>query len=328
MTGELILIVEDNEALSQGLREWLQMVGYQVELAPNGKEGLRRLEARMPDIIISDITMPVMDGFEFFELVRTRPEWTTIPFLFLTARAEKKDVLIGKGLGADDYITKPWGPEELLTAVRVKLKRTQDIALAQLQLAYKDSLTVLANAIESRDAYTRGHVERVSAYAAVIAREMGWTEAQLTDLELGAILHDIGKIAVPEHILGKPGKLTDEEFAEMRKHPETGAFMIRNIPYLAAAIPCIRHHHERYDGEGYPDKLAGEAIPPAARLLTVADMFDAMTSDRPYREGLPVDEGVAAITVESGSHFDPHVVEAFTRACKKGLIAEAHATAG
>jgi putative two-component system response regulator len=327
MTGELILIVADNEALSQGLREWLQMVGYQVELAPNGKEGLRRLEARMPDIIISDISMPVMDGFEFFESVRTRPEWTTIPFLFLTARAEKKDVLIGKGLGADDYITKPWGPEELLTAVRVKLKRTQDIALAQLQLAYKDSLTVLANAIESRDAYTRGHVERVSAYAAVIAREMGWTEAQLADLELGAILHDIGKIAVPEHILGKPGKLTDEEFAEMRKHPETGAFMIRNIPYLAVAIPCIRHHHERYDGEGYPDKLAGEAIPLAARLLTVADMFDAMTSDRPYREGLPIDEGVAAITAEAGSHFDPHVVEAFARACQKGLIAEAHATA-
>ncbi len=163
MSGELILIVEDNEPLSQGLREWLQMVGYQVELAPNGKDGLRRLEAHMPDIIISDISMPVLDGFEFFESVRTRPEWTTIPFLFLTVRAEKKDVLIGKGLGADDYITKPWGPEELLTAIRVKLKRTQDIALAQLQAAYKDSLTVLANAIESRDAYTRGHVERVSA---------------------------------------------------------------------------------------------------------------------------------------------------------------------
>ncbi len=156
---------------------------------------------------------------------------------------------------------------------------------------------------------------------------MGWTEAQLADLELGAILHDSGKIAAPEHILGKPGKLPDEEFAEMRKHLETGTFIIRNIPYPAVAIPCIRHHHERYDGEGYPDKLAGEAILLAARLLTVADMFDAMTSDRPYREALPIDEGLAAIAAESGSHFDLRVVEAFTRACQQGLIAEAHATA-
>ncbi|MBI5053751.1 MAG: response regulator [Chloroflexi bacterium] len=317
MSGELILIVEDDAMLAQGLQDWLQFVGYRVQLASNGREALERLENVHPDIILADIIMPQMDGYQLFEAVRSRPELNAIPFLFLTGRAQKRDILIGKGLGADDYITKPWGPEELLTAIRVKLKRTKDIAFTQLQRAYKDSLTVLANAIEARDAYTRGHVERVSSYSVMIAREMEMDDDEVDEIELGAILHDIGKIHVHESILSKPGDLTPEEISEMRKHTEIGAFMVKDIPYLVPATPIIKYHHERYDGMGYPEGLSGEGIPLHARIMAIADLFDALTTLRSYHEALSPEEAVAYIQNEAGKHFDPKIVEVFVRAWQK-----------
>ncbi|MEK7810063.1 MAG: HD domain-containing phosphohydrolase [Chloroflexota bacterium] len=317
MSGELILIVEDDAMLSQGLQDWLQFVGYRVQLASNGREALERLENVHPNIILADIIMPEMDGYQLFEAVRSRPELNTIPFLFLTGRAQKSDVLIGKGLGADDYITKPWGPEELLTAIRVKLKRTKDIAFTQLQRAYKDSLTVLANAIEARDAYTRGHVERVSSYSVMIAREMEMDDDEVDEIELGAILHDIGKIHVHESILSKPGELTPQEISEMRKHTEIGAFMVKDIPYLVPATPIIKYHHERYDGKGYPEGLSGEDIPLHARIMAIADLFDALTTIRSYHEAFSPEEAVAYIQNEAGKHFDPKIVEVFVRAWQK-----------
>ncbi|MBI5350583.1 MAG: response regulator [Chloroflexi bacterium] len=317
MSGELILIVEDDAMLAQGLQDWLQFVGYRVQLASNGREALERLENVHPDIILADIIMPQMDGYQLFEAVRSRPELNAIPFLFLTGRAQKRDILIGKGLGADDYITKPWGPEELLTAIRVKLKRTKDIAFTQLQRAYKDSLTVLANAIEARDAYTRGHVERVSSYSVMIAREMEMDDDEVDEIELGAILHDIGKIHVHESILSKPGDLTPEEISEMRKHTEIGAFMVKDIPYLVPATPIIKYHHERYDGMGYPEGLSGEDIPLHARIMAIADLFDALTTLRSYHEALSPEEAVAYIQNEAGKHFDPKIVEVFVRAWRK-----------
>jgi len=317
MSGELILIVEDDAMLAQGLQDWLQFVGYRVQLAGNGREALERLENVHPDIILADIIMPEMDGYQLFEAVRSRPELNAIPFLFLTGRAQKRDILIGKGLGADDYITKPWGPEELLTAIRVKLKRTKDIAFTQLQRAYKDSLTVLANAIEARDAYTRGHVERVSSYSVMIAREMEMDDDEVDEIELGAILHDIGKIHVHESILSKPGDLTPDEISEMRKHTEIGAFMVKDIPYLVPATPIIKYHHERYDGNGYPEGLSGEDIPLHARIMAIADLFDALTTLRSYHEALSPEEAVAYIQNEAGKHFDPKIVEVFVRAWQK-----------
>lgn len=321
MNSEHILIVEDDHITAASLREWLEMAGYQVAVAANGRLALKLLEQFQPDIILSDISMPEMDGYEFFEVVRAQPQLTTVPFIFLTGRSQRQDMLVSRGLGADDYITKPWQPDDLLIAIRGKLKRAQDVARAQLHRVYKESLTVLANAIEARDAYTRGHVERVCTYAAVIARELGCTEQELSDLEFGAILHDIGKIAVPEMILSKPGKLNEDERQEIRKHPETGASMVRDISYMAIAVPCIQHHHERYDGDGYPGGLTGESIPLTARVLAVADTFDAIISDRPYRQARTPAEAATEIVQEAGRQFDPRVVDAFQRAVSKGLIA-------
>jgi len=320
MNRETLLVVEDNHALREGLREMLGMEGFTVLTASNGREALDNMQSITPDLILSDIAMPEMDGFAFFEAVRNKPEWVTIPFVFLTARGEKQDVLAGKDLGAEDYLVKPLTRDELVTAVRSRLSRSRQLHMAQLQQSYETSLTVLANAIEVRDQYTRGHVERVTAYSMVLAEQLGWQENQMEQLRFGAILHDIGKVHISEEILRKKEPLNNEEWAEIKKHPSTGAEMIKDIPYLIPAIPVVRYHHERWDGEGYPHGLHREEIPMVARIVSVADGFDAMTTSRPYHPALSSEEAYHEIMAQSGTQFDPAVVAAFQKAWYDGLI--------
>ncbi len=314
MEKETLLIVEDNHILRNGLKEMLSIEGFSVMTAGNGQEGLEQMVITSPDLILSDIAMPIMDGYAFFKEVRARPEWVTIPFLFLTARGEREDVTAGRDLGVEDYLVKPLTRDELLTAVRSRLARSRQLHMVQLQSAYEASLTMLANAIEVRNEYTRGHVERVTAYALLLADQLGWQGKRLEALRFGAILHDIGKIHVPETILTKKGPLTAEEWVEIKRHPVNGAEMIRDISYLTLAVPAVRHHHERYDGTGYPDGLEGEAIPLEARIVTVADGLDAMTTTRSYRVALSLTQACDEITRCSGTQFDPMVVDAFRRA--------------
>jgi putative two-component system response regulator len=320
MSGETILIVEDNQVLREGIREMLSVEGYHVLCASNGKEALEQMSTFNPDLILSDIAMPEMDGFEFLRQVRSHAEWVTIPFLILTARGEKDDILIGKSLGVEDYLVKPLTRQELLTAVHARLSRAQEIKLAQLHKAYEASLTALANAIDVRDPYTRGHVERVTAYAQVIAEQMGCRDSLIEQIRFGSILHDIGKIVIQDEMLLKPDTLTSSEWEKMRLHPITGAEMIKHIDYLAAAMPIVRYHHERWDGNGYPDGLKGEEIPLGARIVAVADSFDAMSIDRPYRNGRGLEEAYQEILRCSGTQFDPQVVKAFQRAWQQNKI--------
>ncbi len=326
MSGETILIVEDNQVLREGLREILAIEGYHVLCASNGKEALQEMSTFNPDLILSDLAMPEMDGFEFLRAVRSRPEWVTIPFLILTARGEKDDVLIGKSLGAEDDLVKPLTRQELLTAVNARLSRAQEIKIAQLHQAYEDSLTALANAIDVRDPYTRGHVERVTAYAQILAQQMGIRDGFLEQIRFGSILHDIGKIVIQDEVLLKANPLTPDEWKKMKQHPITGAEMIKDISYLAPAAPIIRHHHERWDGTGYPDGLKEEQIPLGARIVAVADSFDAMSIDRPYRNGRSLEDAYQEILNCSGSHFDPQVVKAFQRAWRQNLIQQVYAS--
>ena len=320
MNRETLLVVEDNLALREGLREMLGMEGFTVLIAANGREGLENMMAITPDLILSDIAMPEMDGYAFLQEVRKRPEWVTIPFVFLTARGEKEDILTGKGLGAEDYLIKPLTRDELVTAVRSRLSRSRQLHMVQLQQSYETSLTVLANAIEVRDQYTRGHVERVTSYAMLLAKQLGWQENQLEQLRFGAILHDIGKVHIPEEILRKQDPLDDEEWAEIHNHPSTGAEMIKDIPYLIPAIPVVRYHHECWDGTGYPYGLVGDKIPLSARIVSVADGFDAMTTSRPYHRALSIEEAYNEIMKKSGTQFDPAVVAAFQKVWDEGLI--------
>lgn len=317
---ETILIVEDNQILREGLRDILSYEGFTILTAVHGQDALDQMATITPDLILSDISMPEMDGISFFKSVRAHSDWVTIPFVFLTARGEKEDVLTGKNLGAEDYLIKPLSREELLTAVKGRLNRSRQIRVAQLQQAYEASLTVLANAIDVRDAYTRGHVERVTAYSQVLAFELGWQGRQVEQLRFGAILHDIGKIVIQESTLLKPKALDENEWEIMKQHPITGAEMIKDIPYLVPAIPVIRHHHERWDGHGYPDQLAGYAIPLSARIVAVADGFDAMTIDRPYRQRYSLEEAAKEIEMCSGTQFDPGVVAAFKKSWDENKI--------
>jgi putative two-component system response regulator len=320
MSKATLLVVEDNLALREALREILSFDGYAVITASNGVDALEKMTTVTPDFILSDIAMPQMDGYAFFQAVRSRPEWMVVPFVFLTARGEKEDILRGKDLGAEDYLIKPLTQDELLTAVHARLERSNQIRVASLRMAYESSLTVLANAIEVRDVYTQGHVERVVAYAMLVAAEMGLQGRLVDQLRLGAILHDIGKIIIRGTILFKEEPLTEADWQILRTHATAGSDMIRDIEYLAPVIPVIRHHHERWDGQGYPDRLVGDDIPLPARIIAVADSFDAMTTRKPYKDARSLEQAFEEILRNSGKRYDPGVVKAFERAWQAGKI--------
>jgi putative two-component system response regulator len=311
MTDETILIVEDNDILRDGYQFLLETEGYHVIPARHGQEALQQMIKATPDLILSDISMPEMDGYSFYEAVRARPDLAAIPFIFLTALGERDIVFTSKRLGVEDHLIKPVDRQELVTTVRSRLERSQQLMLAELQQAYEASLIMLANAIELRDRYTRGHVERVMNYALGVAERFGWQDSEMNDLRFGSILHDIGKIYIRENILSKAGPLTEEEWNEMKQHTVIGAELLKGIPYLSGAIPVIRSHHERWDGYGYPDGLGGEDIPSGARIVAVVDCFDAMTTDRIYHNANSQNEAINEIRRGAGNRYDPAVVEVF-----------------
>jgi putative two-component system response regulator len=320
-TKETVLVVEDDTLMREALQEIIEDNGFRVIEAGHGQEALLIMSEVVPDLIVSDISMPLMDGLTFFHKVRERASWVSIPFIFLTARGERQQILLGKDMGAEEYLVKPVLPEELLRTIRARLARSRQLRLAQLQESYEASLTMLANAIEVRDQYTRGHVERVTSYAVTIAQGMNLDRQLIEAIRFGAILHDIGKIHVRESILRKRSPLTKEEWNELSRHPVTGAEMIKDIPYLVPAVPAVRYHHERWDGQGYPEGLSGVQIPLPARIVTVADSLDAMTTDRPYRKGLSPELAYQEIVDNAGTQYDPRVVSAFQKVWAEGKLA-------
>ena len=305
MANELILIVEDMDLLREGLREILANEGYRVVTARNGREALDQMHAVLPELIISDITMPVMDGIDFYSAVRTHKEWIGIPFIVLSARSEPADFMVGRNLGVDDYLVKPVSRDELVTTVRSRLGRFQQAQMARVQQAYLDSLVTMANAIEARTPESSRHIEHITGYALLIAGYLGWAGKSLNTLHFAAILHDIGKIHVPASVLFKPGPLDPAEWELVRRHPVTSAEMIKDVPFLLDCVPIVRHHHERWDGKGYPDGLVGTEIPQGARILCVADALDSMTTNRRYASACTFPEAMEAISGLAGGQFDP-----------------------
>jgi len=321
-SGLTLLVVEDDLALLKALHDILEAEGYQVRTATHGEEALESYREKKPDLILSDISMPIMDGLQLFEAVRRQPGGIAIPFIFLTAHSSgrREDKFHGRSLGADDYITKPISSHELRNVVHARLRRADELMVEQIKIAFKKSLSTFANAIELRDPYTYNHVKRINEYAQTMANELGWDETRREALEFGAILHDIGKLEVFIDILSKKEELTPEEWEVMRRHPEFGAHMIEKIDYLAPVVPMILHHHERWDGSGYPGGLVGEEIPEEARLLAVIDSFDAMTTDRPYRSAMPPEVALEEIKQRAGVQFDPHMVAIFNRIWESGAV--------
>jgi len=302
------------------MREILESEGYRVTCAANGQEALEAFERETPDLILSDVMMPRMDGFALLEAVRAHPAGAAVPFLFLSARTERLATSTARILGADDYLFKPFEPSDLMDAVRSKLDRRRIVELFDTRSAHLQTVIMLANVVEARDRYTRGHIERVQTYAREMARLLGWGSEALAILEFGALLHDLGKIYIPRRILNKRKKLLYAEWALMKRHPEVGAQMLAGIDHLQATLPYVLYHHERWDGHGYPVRLGGTEIPQEGRLLAVVDTFDAMTSNRPYRRALTSEFTLNEILKRAGTQFDPTMVEVFLELYQSGRL--------
>jgi len=316
-----ILLAEDDEFLRNMTRTVLEINGFEVFAFPNGALALDAFPSVCPDLVVSDINMPELDGFGLLDGVRHLPNGAVVPFLFLSGSSERDAVTQARRLGADDLLPKPYEPVDLISAVQSRLERRRMIELFDTRQAHLQTITLLANVIEARDAYTRGHVERVQQFALELGIALNWSATALAALEYGALLHDVGKIVIPEAILNKPGRLTPEEMSVIKSHTVAGAHIIQGVSHLKEARPYILYHHERWDGQGYPEALKGEAIPPEGRLLAIVDVYDALTTDRPYHTGMPVGEVLDFLRNGSGSHFDPVMVELFCKIQEQKLAA-------
>ena len=317
-----VLIVDDEESGRQTVESVLEGEGYIIELAENGFQAIEKARRLLPDVILLDVMMPGMTGFEVCQRIRSDPQLAEIPIIILTALDDRESMLSGLKSGADDFISKPFDRFELrarvlgitrlnryhkLTQERAKLQE----AHTQLLAAYEATIEGWSHAMDLRDHETEGHSQRVTDLTVKLAQAYGMNDEEIHHIKRGALLHDMGKIGVPDAILHKPDKLTDEEWKIMRKHPQFAYDMLYPIEYLRPALDIPYCHHEKWDGTGYPRQLKNTEIPLAARLFAIVDVWDAVTSDRPYRPAWSKEKALAHIREQSGKHFDPEVVEAF-----------------
>lgn len=312
----MILVVDDEQQNLELLSAYLEKAGYNnIITASNGIEALKHVDGNPPDLILLDVMMPKMNGFEVCKRLKDDSRTRLIPIVIITALRDVEDKIRALDLGADEFLSKPFNRAELMARVRalLKMKHLND----NLEAA-EDVIFTLARTIEARDRYTEGHCERVSDFGITLAKEIGLSENEQKALKNGGILHDIGKIAIDEAILNKPGKLTPEEFEKMKIHPIKGAEICKNLKTLTDALPIIRSHHEKCDGSGYPDGLKKDEIPVIARIMAIVDVYDAIITDRPYRKGLPLDtaQNILQTEVQKG-WWDPDLVDAFFKMLKR-----------
>ena len=336
MSGQIrpcILVVDDRPEITEMLSDLLSSQ-YDCETVASGEEALKRLRARDFQLLICDITMPGMSGLE--TLPKAKCISPNCVVIMISGMQTVESAIDALRLGAFDYVMKPFDLRQVEAVVERALEhqnlivakqryenhleelveqRTKELdqALNSLEDAYRATLKALTSALETRDLETHGHSERVVTYSLRLGREYGLDEQQMKALEFGSLLHDIGKIGVPDSILRKPGKLTAEEWVRMREHPLHGKQILRSIEFLEGAARVVAQHHEKWDGSGYPRGLRGEEIDVCARIFAVADAFDAMTSDRVYRRGRSYAEAAQELDDWAGKQFDGEVVAAFHR---------------
>jgi response regulator RpfG family c-di-GMP phosphodiesterase len=320
-----VLVVDDELSVREILCEGLGAFGFDTVAAPDAGTAYEEVLRGGVDLVLTDIEMPGETGIEL--LARIKRHDPQLDVVMVTGVVDTRTAIGAIRQGASDYLTKPFNLDEVQIVVGRTLEKRRLIEenrayqehleelvverTQQLRKSYENTLRALVTALDFRDNETQGHSSRVVEYAMVVAGVLGVAESELTSIRWGAILHDVGKIGVPDRVLLKPGKLDAEEWELMRKHPEMGFRMLQHIPFLEPALDIVFCHQERYDGTGYPRGLAGEAIPLGARIFAAVDTFDAMTSDRPYRKALSIDAARSEIERCSGTQFDPRVVRAF-----------------
>ncbi|MET0517354.1 MAG: two-component system response regulator [Burkholderiaceae bacterium] len=304
-----LLLVDDEPANLQVLRHVLQD-DYRLLFARDGHKALELARSEQPQLILLDIMMPGLSGLDVCRTLKAQAATSAIPVIFVTALAEAQDEAQGFEAGAVDYISKPISPPIVRARVRTHLSlvRADELRETRLQIVQR-----LGRAAEYKDNETGWHVLRMSHYSQILALAAGYSEEQAEDLLHAAPMHDVGKLGIPDAVLQKPGPLDEREWAIMRRHPEIGAEILgeHKSGVLAIARSIALAHHEKWDGSGYPSGLAGEAIPEAARIVAIADVFDALTSVRPYKVAWTVTAAVAHLRDQSGRHFDPRLVELF-----------------
>ncbi len=306
--SELVLVAEDDVANRALLGRLLQRAGYRSMTVDNGRDALHAAFEENPDLVLLDIDMPEMNGLEVCRRLRADSRTVALPIILVTGSIGSHGVVAGLDAGADDFVGKPYDQAELMARVRSVLRLAR--ATAEVVGAH-GVIAALANAVEAKDATTEHHCQRLAGLAHELGVQSSLEPAALKGVVFGALLHDIGKIGVSDAILTKPGPLTPEEWQAMRQHPLIGERICEPLAASEAFAPIVRHHHERWDGAGYPDRLRGERIPIGARIVGLVDSYDAIIHDRPYRRARSVAEALDEILGASGAQFDPELVRLF-----------------
>ncbi len=318
-----ILVVDDSSTIRSIVKDAFEKSGFNVTTAENGKDALKKIQANPPDLILSDIDMPEMNGIDLCNKVRIDMDLKAIPFVIMSANDNRATMrqLLDKGVSA--YLVKPFNMEQMVITVEKLLSDQYLLLLKEKERLDSErqymlaGITSLIAALEARDHYTCGHSNAVSAIVEKMAVKMGMQREDIESICIAGQLHDLGKIGVPDSVLLKPGKLTKEEFNLVKEHPVVGVNILANISSLSRIIPAIRHHHERFDGKGYPDGIKGSKIPIWARLMAVADTYHALTSDRPYRDGMSQAKAMSIIYEAKGTQLCPDCVDLFNDLIKK-----------
>ena len=305
-----IMVVDDNELNLELATDLLESADYQVAQASDGEGALAYLEQNNGDVdlILLDVMMPGLDGYETCQRIKDHQVWRLIPVVMLTALSDVNNRVKALEAGADDFLSKPFNEDELLARVKTSAQ------VKQLHDQLEDTeniLFALANVVEVKDHFTDHHLKRMAHFSESLARLVGLSEIEQRHMRFGGILHDIGKVGISDTILRKPGKLTPEEYEIIKEHTVLGEQIVQPMRFGAQVGPMVRGHHERWDGGGYPDGLSGEQIPLGARIISVCDTFDAMTSDRPYRKALPDQVAKEELQNNTGSQFDPELAKIF-----------------
>lgn len=304
-----VLVVDDIESNIELIKTVMEKAGFEVCTAINGKEAIEVFETEQPDIAIVDVMMPEIDGYQLCQILKDMAGKSFFPVILLTALSDSESKIKGLECGAEDFISKPFDARELIAKVRSLLK----IKFLYDELEHSENIILtLAVALEARDPYTKGHSTRVGDLAYEFGLFMELSSRELELLRKAGMLHDIGKIAISESILQKPGKLTEDEIALIRKHPVIGEEICKPLNSLQSILPAIRHHHERWDGKGFPDGLKGSRIPLFARILSIIDSFDAMLSVRPYRRAIDFYGAIRRMESEKDrGQWDPELLSMF-----------------
>ena len=309
LPGRLILVVDDEPGIAKLLRIVLEADGHRVAVAADGQAALARVAERRPDLVVLDLDMPELGGFEVCRRLKSDPATRLLPVLVLTGTGVADARLRAWELGADEFLTKPFRSAEVAARCRSLLRHKE--LVDELDSA-ESVVFALARAVEAKSRHTHGHSGRVGRHALALATRLGLGAPEADILRRGAAVHDIGKISIPDAVLDKPGRLTPEECELVRRHPAEGASILAPLNSARDVIPLVRWHHERLDGAGYPDGLRGAAIPLLVRVLAVADVYDALASDRPYRPAMTHAQSREAMTADAaGGGLDPELVRAF-----------------